>query len=178
MGHDIFRLVWEVTEMTNPYPTNQKSACLFLSKHVLTCGPRFDSSMAVNSTWLLWINPIANSISSKPLLECCSNPGFPKALSYLKQIYYQKTAPNHWCSWIRLQQIRLFFEDVEDESYFAWQGNPSRQFDATIKTTPWQMCKIWEYSTLGLRNAQLPPGTNHQLVYWKLNVLNGIFSPI
>jgi hypothetical protein len=37
MGHDIFRVVGELTEITDPHPidTNQKSACLFLSKHVL-----------------------------------------------------------------------------------------------------------------------------------------------
>jgi hypothetical protein len=37
LEHDIFRAVWEVTEITDPYLelTNQKSAGLFLSKHVL-----------------------------------------------------------------------------------------------------------------------------------------------
>jgi hypothetical protein len=35
LGHDIFRAVGEVAEITDQYPTNQKSACLFLSKHCL-----------------------------------------------------------------------------------------------------------------------------------------------
>jgi hypothetical protein len=35
LGHDIFRALGVVAEITDPYPTNQKSACLFLS--VSTC---------------------------------------------------------------------------------------------------------------------------------------------
>jgi hypothetical protein len=35
LGHDIFKAVGEVTEITDPYSTNQKYPCLFLSKHVL-----------------------------------------------------------------------------------------------------------------------------------------------
>jgi hypothetical protein len=31
-GADIFRAVGEVKEITDPYPTNQKSACLFLAQ--------------------------------------------------------------------------------------------------------------------------------------------------
>jgi hypothetical protein len=35
LGHDIFSAVGEVVEITDPYPTNQMSACLFLYNHVL-----------------------------------------------------------------------------------------------------------------------------------------------
>jgi hypothetical protein len=51
LGHDIFRAVGEVAEITDPYPTNQKSACLFLSKRVLVVNTHtrvdreFDSSI-------------------------------------------------------------------------------------------------------------------------------------
>jgi hypothetical protein len=52
-GHDIFRAVGEVTEITDPHPTNQKSACLFLSKHVL------DASLS-NSDPIPIVHPFAS----------------------------------------------------------------------------------------------------------------------
>jgi hypothetical protein len=87
LGHDIFRAVGEVAEITDPDPTNQKSACLFLSKHVLVVNTLARVSTA-SSTATAAGTAVDKSDcqfdflhSNSYMLECCSNPGYLKALS-------------------------------------------------------------------------------------------------
>jgi hypothetical protein len=86
LGHDVFRAVWEVTEITDPYSTNQKSECLFLSKHVLVVTRTHVSTAILTATAAgTAVDKSDCQIdflhSSPYMLECCSNPGFLKALS-------------------------------------------------------------------------------------------------